>query len=848
MTHLTCMNSLRHKALMVLLTLSSIIAAAQTDRYRTMDKIDNLTLGLGIRCITQDAEGTMWFGTDEGLYRYDGYELDCFTDSLQESARAMQTFLIDHDTIYIGCENGLLKFSLASRRFTHHDKEYANVRNIIKHDNRLYIASSKGLFQGRSRIKGIDDAFSLFPMDEHIYIGLRHGLRHLNVTDHKIRNINDEIFVVTNIVTNKHSAYGDDKSILAGSAKSLWTISHPTNNNLTRLKDYPVIKTICYDSDNNLVIGTDNGLYVTDQEGNTTHFTHDARNSGTISGDVVWCVFRDRDDNTWIGTNDGISLSPQKRTLHIHNLHHITGSGSGMVVNTILIDSRRTMWVGGTHGIIRIDSINHSNYSHKWYNMNNSHYQIMHNRINGIIEDKYGRIWAAASGSILLYDTITQQFSPIIIKQDNNNWIHAISEEGDSSIVFSTPNANYYASVHEPLDGNNIRVVRTTPIAKHTRPSLQTLRIGKETWTLNKNTVTIQNDNKTVATKNITLPERHKTMHYDKATNTVWFGGSDKMTRTDLSALGSSFTTHKPLITKILINGRDIMGHDDITDRHICLKHNENNIQIHFSDFNYNRDKTMRYMFRIPGMQNRWFALSPNQNTIQLFDLNPGKYELFLAPLDSINANGWTPDKLITIKVEPHILLSTPAFILYILFAIAITFAIRGYFKQRKLMKYEKRRREQIIQNAKMKEQKLISDKESLQNQLRIHLMDSATKDGNKKDQLSQDDLLLIEITRIIEENISNPDFSVNNLSELTGISSKQLYRKIKQLTGMTTVAYIRALRMKKATSLLANPHFTIAEAMYRVGFSNASYFTRCFQSDFGMTPTDYKAQHSGDS
>jgi hypothetical protein len=47
--------------------------------------------------------------------------------------------------------------------------------------------------------------------------------------------------------------------------------------------------------------------------------------------------------------------------------------------------------------------------------MNNSHYQIMHNRINGIIEDKYGRIWAAASGSILLYDTITQQFSPIII-------------------------------------------------------------------------------------------------------------------------------------------------------------------------------------------------------------------------------------------------------------------------------------------------------------------------------------------------------------------------------------------------------------------------------------------------
>lgn len=81
-----------------------------------------------------------------------------------------------------------------------------------------------------------------------------------------------------------------------------------------------------------------------------------------------------------------------------------------------------------------------------------------------------------------------------------------------------------------------------------------------------------------------------------------------------------------------------------------------------------------------------------------------------------------------------------------------------------------------------------------------------------------------------------------NSLQPLlwTDINNKQMYRKIKQLTGMTPVEYIKSIRMKKAAMLLKQQKFTVAEVMYMVGFSNHSYFSKCFQAEFGVTPKKY--------
>ena len=104
----------------------------------------------------------------------------------------------------------------------------------------------------------------------------------------------------------------------------------------------------------------------------------------------------------------------------------------------------------------------------------------------------------------------------------------------------------------------------------------------------------------------------------------------------------------------------------------------------------------------------------------------------------------------------------------------------------------------------------------------------------------SQDEKFLSNIIRLIEDHLSDADLNVNALCELSGFSNKQIYRKIKQLTGMSPVEYIKSIRMKKAAMLLQQKKFTIAEVMYMVGFSNHSYFSKCFQSEFGKTPRQY--------
>ena len=105
---------------------------------------------------------------------------------------------------------------------------------------------------------------------------------------------------------------------------------------------------------------------------------------------------------------------------------------------------------------------------------------------------------------------------------------------------------------------------------------------------------------------------------------------------------------------------------------------------------------------------------------------------------------------------------------------------------------------------------------------------------------VSPDEKFLATVTQLIEKHISDSELNVNALCKWTDTSSKQMYRKLKQLTGQTPVEYIKSIRMKKAAILLKQHKFTVAEVMYMVGFSNHSYFSKCFQSAFGVTPKQY--------
>jgi len=97
------------------------------------------------------------------------------------------------------------------------------------------------------------------------------------------------------------------------------------------------------------------------------------------------------------------------------------------------------------------------------------------------------------------------------------------------------------------------------------------------------------------------------------------------------------------------------------------------------------------------------------------------------------------------------------------------------------------------------------------------------------------------EFTAIVENNISNEDFGVNDICREIGVSRVQLYRKVKALLGYNVNDYILTVRLQKAKYMLINENLSISEISFKVGFSSQAYFSKVFKSKFGVTPTEFK-------
>ena len=110
------------------------------------------------------------------------------------------------------------------------------------------------------------------------------------------------------------------------------------------------------------------------------------------------------------------------------------------------------------------------------------------------------------------------------------------------------------------------------------------------------------------------------------------------------------------------------------------------------------------------------------------------------------------------------------------------------------------------------------------------------------------DNEFLQRMNTIIEANISNTDFNVNTLAEEMNVSRSGLFAKIKAITDVTPNEMIQVIRLKQAARLLAEGRYRINEVGYMVGFSSPSYFTKCFQKQFGMKPGDYVKKHANES
>ncbi len=96
------------------------------------------------------------------------------------------------------------------------------------------------------------------------------------------------------------------------------------------------------------------------------------------------------------------------------------------------------------------------------------------------------------------------------------------------------------------------------------------------------------------------------------------------------------------------------------------------------------------------------------------------------------------------------------------------------------------------------------------------------------------------KLQAILEQQIGNSEFAVDDLASIMGLGRSTFYRKVRGVTGYSPNEYMRIIRMKKAAELLLENRYTVAEVSYKVGIEDPFYFSKCFKKQFGHSPSVY--------
>ena len=107
----------------------------------------------------------------------------------------------------------------------------------------------------------------------------------------------------------------------------------------------------------------------------------------------------------------------------------------------------------------------------------------------------------------------------------------------------------------------------------------------------------------------------------------------------------------------------------------------------------------------------------------------------------------------------------------------------------------------------------------------------------------NKDNKFMLQVIEFVNDNISKSDFSVDELGKLMCMSRASFFNKLKNITGVSPVVFIRDIRLSKAAELLKNEDLLIKEVGFEVGFNDLKYFGKCFRAKYNHTPAEYRRQ-----
>jgi ligand-binding sensor domain-containing protein/signal transduction histidine kinase len=429
----------------------------------------NADLGLSqsnVRCIFQDSRGFMWFGTRDGLNKYDGYKFTVYkydaANSTSLSHNTIQDIAEDADgSLWVATwGGGLNRFNWKKEKFTryiYNSQDSSGISNdrinklLRDSEGNLWIATESG-------------GLNLYDKKTNTFIYYRHDeVEPGSIADNRVKDIVED---------SDHNLWIATASGLDFFDKKTKEFRHFRNDPADKnsLSTDNVVK-LFIDSKGRLWVGTrGEGLDLFDrQQESFIHFRYNPGENNILFSNVINALYEDDDGNLWVGTeNGGLSIFDPQSNKFDNYLQDDADRASlnNNSIWSIYRDAKGNMWVGTFSAGINFVNRDASKFTH--YRHTSSPLSLSNNSVLSILEDADGRLWLGTDGGGLnLYDDNKKAFThyrhnPSDTNSLSGNYVLDIFEDyeknlwigtwADGLTVFNRKKNTYRRFKYDPLN------------------------------------------------------------------------------------------------------------------------------------------------------------------------------------------------------------------------------------------------------------------------------------------------------------------------------------------------------------------------------------------------------------
>ena len=624
----------------------NVIFTSDNSHALTWHNVDVDGRRSAVFCIYPDSRGIVWIGTSRGLYLYDG------STSRRVGGKALsgsQIYAIVGyaDRLYIGTNHGLKVYDCGSGKTEEPVSGHVGeVRCMSRKDSHLFVGGLNGVYCMDLRSGEMKNISSGLPhssvysllIDSRgvIYAGTYAGLARYDAYASRFYKVDSPVFAKSSksAFVNCMVESKDGRTIYVGTGEGLYTYqpSHERWGSVGGLSG-AIVKSIARNASGEILVGTSDGLYY-DDAGTLSHYKRDTRNSGSLSGDQIWCVMTDKDDNIWLGTEHGMSIASNSSVCRFIKISSLISLRMGKelsnnYVNSIVADKDGNLWI-----LLYDDSnIYHYNVTGKKIR------RIDVRKISGgmpshMCLDSRGRLWCAYDGGVLVIDR----------------------NGGTVDVKF-------------PHTGDDAAVLTMAPV-------------GTGVWVFTLNNMW-NIDGNTLVPSAVPVPRYAFMAIWDDAgSGKVILGALDEIVEVDKASLSKAQEIGTVRLVMECPEGDDIRLNNLIGNPAGLSVAYDKNVSLLVSTLDYSPDVVQHIEYRLVRKSSdgseEWIAMPEGAGMISLTGMSPGDYDIQIKTVGSPQS-----PVVIPLRVGYPYYLSVWAVSLYVLLLLSVIGCILWYVRRR---------------------------------------------------------------------------------------------------------------------------------------------------------------------